>query len=93
MSRFFSKRPVRLLSEAKPLRRMGGYLKLEEGLFKICEISEPESLSGYEWDVDAAGAFDRTYYRVRVQDRDGMEQEWWVYKDEHHGKLKLHGVY
>jgi hypothetical protein len=93
VSRFFSKRPVRLLSEAKPLRRMGGYLKLEDGLFKICAISEPESLSGYEWDVDATGAFDRTYYRVRVQDRDGMEQEWWVYKDEHHGKLKLHGVY
>jgi hypothetical protein len=93
VSGFFSKRPVRLLSEAKPLRRMGGYLKLEEGLFKICAISEPESLSGYEWDVDATGAFDRTYYRVRVQGREGVEQEWWVYKDEHHGKLKLHGVY
>jgi hypothetical protein len=93
VSQFFSKRPVRLLSEAKPLRRMGGYLKLDEGLFKICAISEPENLSGYEWDVDQGGSFDRTYYRVRVQDREGVEQEWWVYKDEHHGKLKLHGVY
>jgi hypothetical protein len=93
VSGLFPKRPVRLLSEAKPLRRMGGYLKLGDVLFKICKISEPEHLSGYEWDVDAGGAFDRTYYRVRVQDREGSEQEWWVYKDEHHGKLKLHGVY
>ncbi len=93
VSGLFPKRPVRLLSEAKTLRRMGGYLKLEEGLFKICAISEPEHLSGYEWDVDAGGAFDRTYYRVKVEDRDGGCQEWWVYKDEHLGKLKLHGVY
>ena len=93
VSQFYSKRPLRLFEEPKPIRRLGGYLKLEESLWRICSISEPEHLSGYEWDVDSGGAFDRTYYRVRVEDRRGASQEWWVFKESAPGRLHLHGIY
>lgn len=93
VSGLYPKRPLRLLREPEVLYRVGPYLRRGGVLWKIQEISEPERLSGYDWDT----GFDRTYYRVRVECGQGAmavaAQEWWVYKDERVGSLKLHGVY
>lgn len=93
VSQLYAKRPLRLFSEPETLHRVGPYLRKDGVLWRICEISEPERLAGYEWDVDHGAGFDRTYYRVQVESASGHMQEWWVYKDERAGSLNLHGVY
>ncbi|NDG84089.1 MAG: hypothetical protein EBX52_03505 [Proteobacteria bacterium] len=89
----FPKRPVRWFSEPRRVSRMGPYLRRDGDLWRIHEFSEPERLSGYEWDVEESGGFDRTYYRVRVESQQGVREEWWVFRDEREGSLCLHGVY
>jgi hypothetical protein len=89
----FPKRPLRLLPEHRRISRMGPYLRHEGDLWRIQEISEPERLSGYDWDVEDSGGFDRTYYRVRVGSPEGKTAEWWIYRDERKGTLCLHGIY
>jgi hypothetical protein len=96
VSHLFQKRPLKLLPHPQLLARAGMFLKRNQELWKICEFSCEEKLSGYEWDVNETAGFDRTYYRVKVQaaTQYGLtKQEWWVYKDEVLNKLMLHGVY
>jgi hypothetical protein len=93
ISALFPKRPVRLFSEPREVSRMGPYLRRDGDLWRIHEISDPEHLSGYEWDVDETHGFDRTYYRVKVGNPGGVFEEWWIFRDERVGSLSLHGVY
>jgi len=93
ISALFPKRPIRLFSEPREVSRMGPYLRRNGDLWQIHEISEPEHLSGYEWDVDDTQGFDRTYYRVKVGNPEGVLEEWWIFRDERAGSLCLHGVY
>ena len=93
VSRFFAKRPLRLLSEPVKLSREGTFLKYQDEPWRICEFSCEERLSGYEWDVEGTDGFDRTYYRVKVENPRGSMAEWWIYKDAIFNKLMLHGMY
>ena len=93
ISHLYAKRPIQLFSEPIPIFRVGPYLKQNQELFRICEFSQEEHLEGYAWDVEETQGFDRTYYRVKVKSQEGHLQDWWIYKDELLGKLKLHGVY
>ena len=93
ISALLSKRPTRLLSDPPKLFRLGPYLKHEQALWMIREISDGERLSGWDWDVEDTSGFDRSYYRVKVENGGGLLEEWWIYKDEREGVLRLHGVY
>ncbi len=93
ISALFPRRPVRIFPEPVRLFRIGSDLRLGGEFWRIQSISEPERLSGYEWDVDDTGGFDRTYYRVKVRGPDGVFEEWWIYRDGNAGELCLHGVY
>jgi hypothetical protein len=89
----YAKRPLQLFREPIPISRIGPYLKQNESLWRICSFSQEERMEGYEWDVDDTGGFERTYYRVRVKNNEGLTQDWWIFRDELLGKLNLHGVY
>ncbi len=93
ISHLFARRPLKLFSNPLPLFRVGPYLKRKEQLWRVCEFSQEERLEGYSWDVEETGGFDRTYYRVKVQNDSGTTQFWWIFKDELLGKLNLHGIY
>jgi hypothetical protein len=93
VSHFFAERPITLFSEPKVLSRVGSFLKQEGRLWKICSFAQEECLQGYDWDVDETKGFFRRYFRVKVESPDGFRQEWWIFKDERLGTLRLHGVY
>jgi hypothetical protein len=97
ISHLLAKRPLKLYPTPIMLSRVGTFLKKNEELWRIREFACEEKITGYEWDVENTGGFDRTYYRVKVESSDlrGEEllEEWWIYKDELRHKLMLHGVY
>lgn len=92
-SYLYAKRPVKLLKEPLLIFRVGPYLKQQNSFWRVCEFTQEERLQGYDWDVDDTQGFDRTYYKVKVQNQAGITQLWWIFKDERLGQLNLHGVY
>ncbi len=90
-------RPVLLFQNPEALHRTGPWLQRQNGSFqeryRIRSFRQEERIEGYEWDVEDTGGFERTYFRVEVENPQGKPEEWWVYRDELLGKLMLHGLY
>ena len=90
-------RPVLLFQTPEAIHRTGPWLRRKSGAFeeryRIRSFRQEERIEGYEWDVEDTGGFERTYFRVEVENPQGKPEEWWVYRDELLGKLMLHGLY
>ena len=90
-------RPVLLFQTPETIHRTGPWLRRKSGAFeeryRIRSFRQEERIEGYEWDVEDTGGFERTYFRVEVENPQGKPEEWWVYRDELLGKLMLHGLY
>ena len=81
-------RPLVLLNEARPLKKMGPYLVDQNQKYQIKSWQGPERLVSAWWDA----AFARQYWVVDLEDN----LRWWVYSDLTRPiseNLFLHGIY
>jgi protein ImuB len=83
-------RPLRVLKNPAPLEHEGEWLMAGgERAWRVASVEGPEILSGEWWFQEPQ----RSYFRVRAENRLGSIEDLWLYRVPGAGTFFLHGVF